>query len=117
MFRVSGIEEKIRPVIFWATIKNFGYPMLRPSFAIFVLITGILAANLWRTFHQIRLRPVFLVFLVPSFISVLWYEALRNHSQHHHWFTYRAASFALLCLGALVIFSLSDGGKSGEIAR
>lgn len=117
MFRVSGIEEKIRPVIFWATIKNFGYPILRPSFAIFVLITGILAANLWRTFHQIRLRPVFLVFLAPSFISVFWYEALRNHSQHHHWFTYRSASFALLCLGALVIFSLSYAGKSGEIAR
>ena len=117
MFRVSGIEEKIRPIFFWATIKNFGYPMLRPSFAVFVLITGIFATSLWRTSHQIRLRPVFLVFLVPTFISVLWYEALRNHSQHHHWFTYRSASFALLCLGALVIFSLSSASKPGELAR
>jgi hypothetical protein len=117
MFRVSGIEEKIRPVVFWATIKNFGYPMLRPSFAVFVLITGIYAAGLWRTFHRINIRPVFLVFLVPTFISVLWYEALRNHSQHHHWFTYRSASFALLCLGALVIFSLSADSKSSELAR
>jgi hypothetical protein len=117
MFRVSGIEEKIRPVVAWATIKNFGYPMLRPSFAVFVVITGMLAAGLWRTFHRINVRPVFLIFLAPTFISVLWYEALRNHSQHHHWFTYRSASFALVCLGALVIFSLSSAGKSDELAR
>jgi hypothetical protein len=117
MFRVSGIEEKIRPIFFWATIKNFGYPMLRPSFAVFVVITGIYAARLWRTFHRINVRPDFLVFLIPTFISVLWYEVLRNHSQHHHWFTYRSASFALLCLGSLVIFSLSSDGKSGELAQ
>lgn len=114
MFRIAGIEYKIRPVIFWATIKNFGYPVLRPSFAVFVMITGAFAVLLWRRFRQLNLRPVLWVFLVPIFVSVAWFEVFRNHSQHHHWFTYRSASFALVCLGAFAIFGLTTSGKARD---
>jgi hypothetical protein len=107
VFRIAGIEYKIRPIVFWATVKNFGYPMLRPSFAVFVAITAALVALLWRRFRQIELRPTLLAFLFPLFVSVPWFEVFRNHSQHHHWFTYRSASFALVCLSALVVFSLA----------
>jgi hypothetical protein len=111
MFRITGMEYKIVPVVFWATVKNFGYPMLRPSFAVFVVITGALATVLWRRFHRLNLRPVLLIFLAPIFVVVPWFEVFRNHSQHHHWFTYRSASFALVCLGALAIFSLTPPRK------
>jgi hypothetical protein len=115
LFRVSGIEEKIRSVFFWATIKNFGYPMLRPSFVVFMMITGAMAALLWRSFHQIRIRPEFLALLAPTLVSVLWFEILRNHSQHHHWFTYRSASFSLVCLAAFVIFGMSPPTKLDRV--
>jgi len=115
MFRVSGIEEKIEPVMFWATIKNFGYPMLKPSFAIFVVVTAAFAAALPVLGYRARPRPYFLALLAPAFISVLWFEILRNHSQHHHWFTYRSASFSLVCLAAAVIFSFSKKPRPGEI--
>jgi hypothetical protein len=114
MFRVSGTEDKIQQRVFWATIKNYGYPMLRPTFAIFVLISGLLAFRFWRSCQRIELRPVLLLFLVPTFVSVSWYEILRNHSQHHHWFTYRSASFSLLCLAAFVIFGLSQKPNSSS---
>ena len=61
------------------------------------MITGAFAVLLWRRFRQLNLRPVLWVFLVPIFVSVAWFEVFRNHSQHHHWFTYRSASFALVC--------------------
>ena len=115
MFRVSGIEEKIEPVMLWATIKNFGYPMLRPSFAVFVVITAVFAAALPALGYRAKPRPYLLALLAPAFISVLWFEILRNHSQHHHWFTYRSASFSLVCLAAAVIFSFSRKLGPGEI--
>ena len=107
MFRIGGIEYKIRPIVGWATVQNFGYPMLRPSFAFFVAITAAVVAILWRGAHRINLRPALLAFLAPVLVSVPWFEIFRNHSQHHHWFTYRSASFALVCLGAFVVFSLT----------
>lgn len=115
MFRISGTEYKVRPIVFWATVKNFGYPMLRPSFAVFVAVTAVLVAVLWRRFHRISLRPTVLAFLAPVFVSVPWFEVFRNHSQHHHWFTYRSASFVLVCLGAFVIFSLTPPRASIEL--
>jgi hypothetical protein len=115
-FRFSGIEDKVKPTFFWATTINYGYPMLRPTFAIFVLIFGLLALRLWRSSTRIEMRPVLLVFLLPTFISVVWYELLRNHSQHHHFFTYRSASFSLLCLAAFVIFGLSQKQPLPQIA-
>jgi hypothetical protein len=114
MFRVSGIEEKIESVMLWATIKNFGYPMLRPSFAVFVVITAVFAAALPTLGYRVKPRPYLLALLAPAFISVLWFEILRNHSQHHHWFTYRSASFSLVCLAAAVIFSFSRKPRPGE---
>jgi len=42
-------------------------------------------------------------------------HAVENHSQHHHWFTYRSASFSLVCLAAAVIFSFSRKPRLGEI--
>jgi hypothetical protein len=112
LFRISGTEYKIRQIVGWATVQNFGYPMLRPSFAVFVLFTGILAATLWRRHRHITVRPAYLALLLPTPICVLWFEALRNHSQHHHWFTYRSASFALVCFAATVLFSLSTPSNS-----
>jgi hypothetical protein len=91
----------------WATIKNFGYPMLKPSFAVFVVITAVFAAALPALDYRAKPRPYLLALLAPALISVLWFEILRNHSQHHHWFTYRSASFSLVCLAAAVIFSFS----------
>ena len=115
MFRVSGIEEKIETVMFWATIKNFGYPMLKPSFAVFVVVTAAFAAALPGLGYRAKTRPYFLALLAPAFISVLWFEVFRNHSQHHHWFTYRSASFSLVCLAAAVIFSFSKKPRPSEI--
>jgi hypothetical protein len=114
LFRISGMEDKIKPVVFWATIKNFGFPMLKPSFAVFVIITGAFAAVLRTKGYRFAPRPVLLALLAPSFLSVLWFEILRNHSQHHHWFTYRSASFSLLCLAAAIMFCLSKGRQSIE---
>ncbi|MFX5972654.1 hypothetical protein ABTE98_20095, partial [Acinetobacter baumannii] len=68
--------------------------MLRPSFAVFVAITAAFAAALRFGGYRWTWRPVLLILLAPGLISVLWFEALRNHSQHHHWFTYRSASFS-----------------------
>ena len=112
MFRISGTEYKIRQIVGWATVQNFGYPMIRPSFGVFVLFTGMVAATLWRRHGTITVRPAYLALLLPTPICVLWYEVLRNHSQHHHWFTYRSASFALVCLAAAVLFSLSRPSNS-----
>jgi hypothetical protein len=114
LFRISGMEDKIKPVVFWATIKNFGFPMLKPSFAVFVIITGAFAAVLRTKGYRFAPRPVLLALLAPSFLSVLWFEILRNHSQHHHWFTYRSASFSLLCLAAAIMFCLSKGRQRIE---
>jgi hypothetical protein len=116
LFRIGGTEEKIRQIVGWATVKNFGYPMLRPSFGVFVLFTGIVAAVLWRRHRNIAARPVYLALLLPTPICVVWYEALRNHSQHHHWFTYRSASFALVCLAAAFLFGLSRPPNSPALA-
>jgi hypothetical protein len=107
MFRVSGIEEKIEPVMFWATIKNFGYPMLKPSFAVFAVVTAAFMAGLALLGYRAKPRPWLLALLAPAFISVMWFEIFRNHSQHHHFFTYRSASFSLVCLAAAIIFSFS----------
>ncbi len=107
MFRVSGIEEKIEPVMFWATIKNFGYPMLKPSFAVFAVVTAAFVAGLALLGYRPKPRPWLLALLAPAFISVIWFEIFRNHSQHHHFFTYRSASFSLVCLAAAIIFSFS----------
>src|SRR6267154_1491629 len=60
MFRVAGIEEKIEPVMLWATIKNFGYPMLKPSFAVFVVITAVSAAALPALDYRAKPRPYLL---------------------------------------------------------
>ena len=107
LFRLSGMEEKIEPVMFWATIKNFGYPMLRPSFAVFAIVSAALVIALPLRGYRFTPRPVLAALVAPSFISVIWFEIFRNHSQHHHWFTYRSASFALVCLAAAVIFCFS----------
>jgi hypothetical protein len=114
LFRISGMEDKIKQVVFWATIKNFGFPMLKPSFAVFVIITGAFTAVLRMKGYRFTPRPVFLALLAPPFISVLWFEIFRNHSQHHHWFTYRSASFSLVCLAAAIIFCLSKEKPSIE---
>jgi hypothetical protein len=114
LFRIGGTEEKIKQVVFWATIKNFGYPMLRPSFAVFVIITAMLVLSLRHAGRRFVLRPVHLALLAPTFLSVCWFEIFRNHSQHHHWFTYRSASFSLVCLAAVLTFSLSKQ-KRGNV--
>jgi hypothetical protein len=106
LFRLSGMEEKIKPWVGWATIQNFGYPMLKPSFAVFAVGSAAIMAHLWRSNRTLALRPINLVFLIPTPISVIWFEIFRNHSQHHHWFTYRSASFCLVGMAAFVIVSL-----------
>jgi hypothetical protein len=116
LFRISGTEYKIRQIVGWATVQNFGYPMIRPSFAVFVLFTAAVAATLWRRNRSVVLRPTYLALLLPAPICVFWYEVLRNHSQHHHWFTYRSASFALVCLAGSVIFSLSKPSNGLALA-
>jgi hypothetical protein len=115
LFRISGTEDKIKQVVFWATIKNFGYPMLRPSFAVFVVITGIYAIVLRARGYRLAPRPVLSILLAPCLISALWFEIFRNHSQHHHWFTYRSASFSLVCLAAALMFCLSKEKGHGEV--
>src|SRR6266436_4618143 len=65
--------------------------------------------------YRVKPRPYLLALLAPAFISALWFEIFRNHSQHHHWFTYRSASFSLVCLAAAVIFSFSRKLRPGEI--
>ena len=119
LLRVSGGGDKIKQVVGWATVKNYGYPMLRPSFAVFVAITAAFAAALRFGGYRWTWRPVLLILLAPGLISVLWFEALRNHSQHHHWFTYRSASFSLVCLAACLMFGFSDRdpSKTGESAH
>jgi hypothetical protein len=114
LFRISGMEDKVKPVVFWATIKNFGFPMLKPSFAVFAIITGAFAIVLRTKGYRFTPRPIFSALLVPPLISVLWFEIFRNHSQHHHWFTYRSASFSLVCMAAAIIFCLSKGNPRTE---
>ncbi len=106
LFRIAGMEEKIKPALFWATIVNFGYPMIRPSFAVFVVLTTALAIFLWLKNYRPALQSLSLVLLVPAAVSAAWFEIFRNHSQHHHFFTYRSASFSLVCIAAVAIFSL-----------
>lgn len=119
LLRVSGGGEKIKQIVGWAPAKNYGYPMLRLSFAAFVMISAATAAALRFTGYRWTWRPVLLILLAPGFISVLWFEILRNHSQYHHWFTYRSASFSLVCLAAVLMFGFSkqDGGKINRLAH
>ena len=48
----------------------------------------------------------------PAVVPFVWYEVLSNHSQIHHWFTYRSLPIAL---GVLLLAVLTpDGAEAGR---
>ncbi|NIR40405.1 MAG: hypothetical protein GWN79_22595, partial [Actinobacteria bacterium] len=50
----------------------------------------------------------------PALVPFAWFEILSNHSQIHHWYTYRSLPIAL---GVLLLAVLADADRPAEPGR
>jgi len=62
-------------------------------------------------------RRKFLVLASPLLVSVLWFEALSNHTQTHSHFTYRSAAAAIGVVLAAALLSLGRTPTLRELLR
>lgn len=107
-FRISGDWPSVDPTPGAAVRVNVSYWLTTMGTARLVLVSGlvvlvslVITAVARRQFGRLVTAATL---AAPSVIVVLWFEALRNHSQIHAFFTYRNAAVAFgIVLAAAVV--------------
>lgn len=107
-FRLDGEHELVEPGFLATSRKTFDYWLDQPFAGhVLFLTAAVFAGSLyvarteWRTWAR-----RFAVLASPALLIVLWYEVVRNHSQIHHWLTYR---YWAVFMGIIIVASLRAG--------
>lgn len=114
-FRLSGQHDRVVQGFGEATAANLRRFSDQPfSWAVIAVIAVLVLLTIRRT----ALPEISRLAIVasPMLIIPIWYESLSNHSQLHHWFTYRSISVAagIVAMLTLVKFPRREDLSSGS---
>lgn len=107
-FRLGGEHQLVESGFAVSSRENLDYWLQQPYAKVTLALTvGIVAGRAFVYREQAsQWLKQFALLGAPALLIVVWYEVLRNHSQIHHWLTYR---FWAVFAGILIYAALRSG--------
>lgn len=119
--RIDGDLSAAQMEFLASSGKNLGTWWHQPlTGATIVVLVAALLVTAWRnsSLGWDRSRLSAAVLALPSVLPLVWFEVAKNHSQIHHWYTYRSLAVALgIAVASIVAVLQGCASTPGGVDR